>query len=127
VFCAALRSIIKLMAVIKSISALVFYVADLNKTKKFYEDLGFRFGEPKGDYLIAYINWFSVEFHPGEAKNTGGGAQTQLSVDDVDEFYEEIKSKGLRPVSEPEDTTMKRREFMLLDPDGYKLAFFTKK
>jgi uncharacterized glyoxalase superfamily protein PhnB len=73
------------------------------------------------------LNWFSVEFHQGEAKNTGGGAQTQLSVDDVDEFYEEVKSKGMKPESEPQDTPMKRREFILLDPDGYKLAFFTKK
>jgi hypothetical protein len=30
-------------------------------------------------------------------------------------------------VNEPQDTPMKRREFMLLDPDGYKLVFFTKK
>jgi catechol 2,3-dioxygenase-like lactoylglutathione lyase family enzyme len=115
------------MATIKSISALVFQVKDLDKTKKFYEDLGFRFGTPKGDYLIAYINWFSVEFRQGEAKNIGGGAQTQLSVDNVDEFYEETKSKGMRPESEPEDTPMKRREFVLLDPDGYRLVFFTKK
>jgi catechol 2,3-dioxygenase-like lactoylglutathione lyase family enzyme len=127
VFCAALRSIIKTMAVIKSISALVFYVADLNKTKKFYEDLGFRFGEPKGDYLTAYINWFSVEFHPGKADSKGSGAQTQLSVDDVDDFYDLVKSKGLKPEGEPKDTPMKRREFILLDPDGYKLVFFTKK
>jgi predicted lactoylglutathione lyase len=115
------------MATIKSISALVFTVKDLNKSKKFYEDLGFKFGTPKGDYLIAYINWFSVEFHPGKPGNAGGGAQTQLSVDNVDEFYEEVKSKSMKPAAEPQDTPMKRREFMLLDPDGYKLVFFTKK
>jgi catechol 2,3-dioxygenase-like lactoylglutathione lyase family enzyme len=115
------------MATIKSISALVFYVKDLNKSKKFYEDLGFRFGTPKGDYLIAYINWFSVELHPGNAQNTGGGAQTQLSVDDVDEFYEEVKSKGFKPEGEPKDNPIGRREFMLLDPDDYRLVFFTKK
>jgi catechol 2,3-dioxygenase-like lactoylglutathione lyase family enzyme len=115
------------MATIKSVSALVFKVKDLDKTKKFYEDLGFRFGTPKGDYLIAYINWFSVEFHPGSADTKGSGAQTQLSVDDVDNFYEFVKSKGMKPVNEPQDTPMKRREFMLLDPDGYKLVFFTKK
>jgi predicted lactoylglutathione lyase len=115
------------MATIKSISALVFHVKDLNKTKKFYEDLGFRFGTPKGEYLIAYINWFSVEFHPGTPEMKGTGAQTQLSVDNVDEFYEEVKSKGMKPQSEPKDTPMKRREFMLIDPDGYRLVFFTKK
>jgi catechol 2,3-dioxygenase-like lactoylglutathione lyase family enzyme len=115
------------MAQIKSISALVFNVRDLEKTKKFYDDLGFKFGAPKGNYLIAYINWFSVEFHPGSSKNTGGGAHTQLSVDDVDAFYEDVVAKGMKPEGEPKDTPMKRREFMLLDPDGYKLVFFTKK
>jgi catechol 2,3-dioxygenase-like lactoylglutathione lyase family enzyme len=115
------------MAVIKSISALVFNVKDLGRTKKFYEGLGFRFGTPKGDYLTAYINWFSVEFHPGKPATKDSGAHTQISVDDVDEFYEEVKSKGMKPEGEPEDTAMGRREFMLLDPDGYKLVFFTKK
>jgi catechol 2,3-dioxygenase-like lactoylglutathione lyase family enzyme len=115
------------MATIKSIAALVFNVTDLDKTKKFYEDLGFRFGTPKGDYLIAYINWFSVEFHPVKPENAGGGAHTQLSVDDVDEFYKQVKAKGMKPEGEPGDTAMGRREFMLLDPDGYKLVFFTKK
>jgi predicted lactoylglutathione lyase len=114
------------MATIKSISALVFHIQDLDKSKKFYEDLGFRFGTPKGDYLIAYVNWFSIELHPGKAENTGGGAQTQLSVDDVDEFYKEVKSKGLKPEGEPKDTLMARREFTLIDPDGYKLVFFKK-
>jgi catechol 2,3-dioxygenase-like lactoylglutathione lyase family enzyme len=115
------------MATIKSVSALVFNVSDLEKTKKFYEDLGFRFGTPKDDYLIAYINWFSVEFHPGKPESKGSGAHTQLSVDDVDEFYEDVKSKGMKPEDEPHDTPMKRREFMLHDLDGYKLVFFTKK
>jgi catechol 2,3-dioxygenase-like lactoylglutathione lyase family enzyme len=115
------------MATIKSVSALVFNVQNLEKTKKFYEELGFRFGTPKGDYLIAYINWFSVEFHPGKPESKDSGAHTQLSVDNVDEFYEEVKSKGMKPEGEPKDTPMKRREFMLIDPDGYKLVFFTKK
>jgi catechol 2,3-dioxygenase-like lactoylglutathione lyase family enzyme len=115
------------MAAIKSISALVFNVRDLEKTKKFYEDLGFRFGAPKDEYLVAYINWFSVEFHLGKAENTGGGAHIQISVDDVDGFYEDIKAKGMKPEGEPQDKPMKRREFMLLDPDGYQLVFFTKK
>jgi catechol 2,3-dioxygenase-like lactoylglutathione lyase family enzyme len=113
------------MAIIKSISGIVFYVSDLEKSKNFYEDLGFRFGTPKGDYITAYINWFWVELHPGEPKV--GGAATQISVDSVDEFYEDVKSKGMKPEGGPKDIPQGRREFILGDPDGYKLAFFTKK
>ena len=113
------------MAKIKSISALVFYVKDLDKTQKFYEDLGFRFEEKKGDYLKAYINWFWVEFYEGSAK--GAGAYIQLSVDDVDEFYKEMTAKGVKPEHEPKDIPAGRREFLLKDPDNYPLVFFQKK
>jgi catechol 2,3-dioxygenase-like lactoylglutathione lyase family enzyme len=115
------------MAKIKSIAALVFIVRDLKKTRKFYEDLGFRFGTPKGDYLIAYINWFSVEFYEGTSDVKSSGAHTQINVDDVDEFYKELIAKGMKPENEPKDIPAGRREFLLLDPDGYKLVFFTKK
>jgi catechol 2,3-dioxygenase-like lactoylglutathione lyase family enzyme len=113
------------MASIKSISGIVFYVSNLKKSKKFYEGLGFRFGTPKGDYITAYINWFWIELRPGEKKE--GGTATQISVDSVDEFYEDVKSKGLKPEDVPKDIPQGRREFMLRDPDGYKLVFFTKK
>jgi catechol 2,3-dioxygenase-like lactoylglutathione lyase family enzyme len=115
------------MAKIKSIAALVFYVKDLDKTKKFYEDLGFRFEDKKGDYLKAYINWFSVEFYKRKADNADSGAHIQINVDDVNEFYKDVVSKGMKPEGEPEDIPAGRREFLLLDPDGYKLVFFTKK
>jgi catechol 2,3-dioxygenase-like lactoylglutathione lyase family enzyme len=115
------------MAKIKSISALVFYVKDLNKTQKFYEGLGFRFEEKKGDYLKAYINWFWIEFYEGEGDTKAAGVHPQLSVDDVDEFYKDVVAKGMEPESEPRDIPAGRREFLLKDPDGYPLVFFTKK
>jgi catechol 2,3-dioxygenase-like lactoylglutathione lyase family enzyme len=115
------------MATIKSISALVFHVKDLEKTQRFYENLGFKFGAPKGDYLITYVNWFSIEFYKANANTKGSGAHTLISVDNIDEFYGEVVSKGFKPEGEPKDTPTKRREFALQDPDGYKLVFFTKK
>jgi catechol 2,3-dioxygenase-like lactoylglutathione lyase family enzyme len=114
------------MAKIKSISALVFYVKDLAKTKQFYEDLGFKFEEQKGDYIKAYINWFWIEFYKGEASNHEAGIHVQLSVDDVDEFYQELVTKGMKPEHEPKDIAAGRHEFVLKDPDGYKLVFFQK-
>jgi catechol 2,3-dioxygenase-like lactoylglutathione lyase family enzyme len=115
------------MAKIKSISALVFYVKDLDKTRKFYEDLGFRFEDKKREYLKAYINWFSVEFYEGSDDNSSSGVHIQINVDDVDEFYKELAAKGMKPEHEPKDIPAGRREFLLKDPDGYPLVFFTKK
>jgi len=50
-----------------------------------------------------------------------------ISVQSVDEFYEAMLAKGLKPSSEPLDFPWGRREFVLADPDGYKLVFFSKK
>jgi catechol 2,3-dioxygenase-like lactoylglutathione lyase family enzyme len=117
---------IKHMAKIKSISALVFYVKDLAKTKQFYEDLGFKFEEQKGDYIKAYINWFWIEFYIGEASNQEAGIHVQLSVDDVDEYCSEMQTKGINPEGDPKNIPAGRREFVVRDPDGYKLVFFQK-
>jgi catechol 2,3-dioxygenase-like lactoylglutathione lyase family enzyme len=115
------------MARIKSISGLVFKVKDLNKTRKFYEDLEFRFGTPKGNYLTAYINWFWVEFHEGNTNNSEFGVLPHINVDDIDEFHKSVVEKGMKPEGEPRDLPSGRREFTLPDPDGYRLVFFTKK
>jgi catechol 2,3-dioxygenase-like lactoylglutathione lyase family enzyme len=130
------------MAKIKSISGLLFCVKDLDDTKEFYEKLGFRFASETEGYLKGYINWFWVEFVPldkveptlfqkiadiEDVKGKGAGLFIELNVDNVDEFYDELKSKGLKPSSEPRDWPWGRREFVLRDPDGYKLVFFQKK
>ena len=47
-----------------------------------------------------------------------------ISVDDVDEFYRGLAQKGLKPSSEPRDWPWGNREFVIRDPDGYKLVFF---
>jgi catechol 2,3-dioxygenase-like lactoylglutathione lyase family enzyme len=112
---------------LKSISGLVFRVKDLDKTRKFYEGLGFRFGTPKGSYLTAYVNWFWVEFHEGKPENEKFGALPHINVEDVDEFYTGAVEKGMKPKAEPRDLPFGRREFSLSDPDGYELVFFTKK
>lgn len=38
-----------------------------------------------------------------------------------------MRAKGLSPASEPEKRSPAGREFVLHDPDGYKLTFFAKK
>jgi len=50
-----------------------------------------------------------------------------LSVDDVDVFQKELLSKGMKPSSKPQDHPRGNREFILRDPDGYKLVIFKRK
>ena len=56
--------------------------------------------------------------------NKGAGLFLYFEVDDVDEYYEDLLSKGLKPSSEPRDWPWGNREFVIRDPDGYKLVFF---
>ena len=49
-----------------------------------------------------------------------------LSVENVDEFHEYLLTQGLQPASEPQNARG-NREFILHDPDGYKLVIFKRK
>lgn len=124
---------------LRSVSGLVFYVKDIKKTAAFYEALGFRFDKNEPDHLSVRLNWFWMDFHPQDQENKpdfqkeavlepkGAGLFIYVSVDDVDEFYEGLIAKGLKPSSQPKDWPWGNREFVIRDPDGYKLVIFKKK
>lgn len=117
----------------KSISSLLFFVKDLEATKKFYETLGFNVTKDKG--MVTFrVNWFEMnfidrehsEFKSGFDGELGRGMFVYIKVDDVDSFYKKIIKKGIKPVGEPKDWDWGNREFVIKDPDGYRLVFFTK-
>lgn len=114
---------------IGSISGLVYRVRDLDKTVEFYQTLGFRIGKREERQATCYVNWFWVTFavDDGGAGDGGAAAPTlYLKVDDIDDFYGAVLAHGLTPAGEPRKQRSGRREFLLLDPDGNRLAFFTK-
>lgn len=117
---------------LKSISGVAYQVKDLGRTAQFYESLGFRTGKQAADTLTVYVNWFWVEFRAQGGAGGGGatrqdaGSSLYLTVDDVDECYQELLGKGIEPAAEPA-TVNGRREFTVTDPDGYQLVLFKKK
>lgn len=122
----------------KSIAGIVSYVNDVEVTAEFYEKLGFIITKRQPDHLSVRLNWFWIDFHPQDKEdkpdfqveanldNKGAGTFLYVCVDDVDEFYDGVIAKGLKPSSEPKDWPWGNREFVLRDPDGYKLVFFKK-
>lgn len=114
------------------------YARDIEKTAEFYLGLGFFKSEQNADHLSVRLNWFWMDFEkidtedkPGfkeeaQLPNKGAGIYIYLSVDNVDEFYDEIVKKGYKPSTKPVDQPWGNREFILRDPDGYKLVFFKK-
>jgi len=129
------KPIIKL----KSAAGIVCYVNDVSKTVKFYKALGFTFKKENDAHAIGYINWFWIDFlqsdketkatfkKEAKAKNKGAGQFLYLSVDDVDGVYKSLIAMGLKPSSEPKDWPWGNREFVIRDPDGYKLVIFKRK
>lgn len=123
---------------VKSVSGVGCLAKDLGKTARFYETLGFEVKKREAGYIAVYMNWFWMEFHSTragankdlakDAKVTtrGAGVLLYLSVDDVDTFHKFLVSKGLKPASAPRDQGG-NREFLLRDPDGYKLVIFKRK
>lgn len=124
---------------IKSVAGIVCYVADLNKTAKFYEALGFVIKRQDVNSIDIYLNWFWITFlliskenkpefqKEANLHNKGAGIFLFISVENVDDFYKGIIAKGLKPSSKPRDWPWGNREFVIRDPDGYKLVIFKRK
>jgi catechol 2,3-dioxygenase-like lactoylglutathione lyase family enzyme len=122
-----------------SISGITCYVKDLSETAEFYEAIGFRRGKEEPDRVTFYVNWFFVTFiaqdreddaelrKEAELPNKGSGLFLYVKVDDVEDFHRAVLSEGMAPAGEPEVRPSGNREFVLRDPDGYKLVFFQKK
>jgi len=122
----------------RSVAGIVCYVKDTKKTAEFYKKLGFPLDRNDPDHVSIHLNWFWVDFHPQDKEdkpefqkeanlsNKGAGLFLYISVDDVDEFYKGLLKKKLKPSSEPKDWPWGNREFVIRDPDGYKLVFFKK-
>ncbi len=103
-------------------------VRDINKSKDFYENLGFEVfgGDLKMNYLImkngnALIGLFQgmfdqniLTFNPGWNEN----AQKLSSFDDVRKIEAELKSKNLKLERETGDDSTGPASIVVLDPDG---------
>jgi catechol 2,3-dioxygenase-like lactoylglutathione lyase family enzyme len=108
-------------------------VKDLQKSKVFYEALGFSKmgGDEKNNYLIlkngsTIIGIFSgffegnmLTFNPGWDEN----GKNMKKWDDVRVIQQHLKSKGINIMTETDSTTEGPAFFMVQDPDGNILLF----
>ena len=118
---------------IKRIHSTLFYASNLEKTAKFYEQLGFKV-ETEADLVRVKLGDFRLAFideNQTPIKNESGmtpkglGIYTYVEVEDVDQYFEFVKSQGVEPRSEPKDWPWGKGEFVVRDPDGYKLVFYS--
>jgi catechol 2,3-dioxygenase-like lactoylglutathione lyase family enzyme len=123
---------------VNSISGISCYVEDLDRTVEFYESLGYRRGKEEPGRATLYVNWFFMTFIAQDSESDaelrkeaqqpakGSGMYVHIKVDDIEAFHKDVLAAGLKPEGEPEKRAGGGREFVLRDPDGYKLVFFKK-
>ena len=108
---------------------LLVYVTDLPRAKAFYIDTlklqvlfeaehFLRAGSGDGTFVIG--------LHQGGAAQVGVvGIELAFQVDDVDQWYTYLASRGVHFTQAPQDEPWGARHANLEDPDGYKLTIFT--
>lgn len=118
---------------IKGLHGTLFYANDIKATAKFYEQLGFTI-EKGEDTVKIKMNGFRLAFtnerttliqNESGMEPKGLGVFTYIEVDDVDAYAEHLKKKGVRASTKPRDWPWGKREFVVKDPDGYKLVFYS--
>jgi catechol 2,3-dioxygenase-like lactoylglutathione lyase family enzyme len=118
---------------IKRIHSTLFYAHDLDRTARFYEDLGFDVEKGEdgvriklGDFRLAFIDENKTPIkNESNLTPKGLGIFTYVEVEDVNAYFQRLKEKNIKTSSEPRDWPWGKREFAIKDPDGYKLVFFS--
>lgn len=109
----------------------------IEETKKFYTtvlDFGVTF--ENDFYLLMHTPDRSAEIsflkpnHPSQKpifqpEFAGKGVYLTIEVDNVDEIYENLNKKGVKPVFEIRDEEWGDRHFAIVDPNGIGIDFVT--
>lgn len=122
------------------------WCSDFEKSLKYYTDvLGFKVAQKRGKDPHAYLSLHRAQimiahwaldgiyepWHPKPMEQPfGRGINFQFMVLDVQGLYDRVLSKGIKPFLEIHDAEVwktdcmdTRRQFRVLDPDGYLLRF----
>jgi len=116
------------------ITNLLFWVQENKLSEKFYKKLGFEIVQSDDGHTIVSLNGFQIDLvsirdedqfaRDAMSADKGRGVYVYINVDDVDAKHAELQRLGLNPATPPKDWPWGNREFILKDPDGYKLCFW---
>jgi len=111
------------MRMIKTVWCITFYVSDLRKAKKFYEEILCL--EKKYEYS-SYVGFECGGVEIGlipkpqeEQKASQTSPSIEFLVDNVDKVYEELKSKGVKFIKELHGEPWGGKQATFTDPDGH--------
>lgn len=120
-----------------NITSLLLWVQESKLSEKFYTKLGFEVKESNDSHSVVSLPRLDVQLvsmrdedkfsRDSMSAEKGLGMYIYINVDDVDEKFKELISLGFNPATKPKDWEWGNREFILKDPDRYKLCFWSKK
>ena len=106
---------------IKTVWSITFHVSDLQKAKKFYEEI---LGLEKKYGYSSYVGFECGGVEIGLVPKTKGQKVTAVApsveflVDEVEKAYRELKSKGVKFIKEMHEEPWGGKQATLTDPDG---------
>lgn len=121
---------------LKNLDSLLFYVTSVETTVTFYVQLGFTLVKKEKGMGVVKLGSFELHFHDKNeeekpkfrdealAEPKGKGLYVYIETESIDRYYESLTNKGIKPATYPRDWPWGNREFVVKDPDGYKLVFY---
>lgn len=125
---------------LKALNLISLYAKDPEVALSFYKTLGFEVVSNDGSIAEVKLGEMRVQFvaqesakgqHESFQKDAfgepkGTGVYLYLEVGDIDGYYDQMKQNGIKPSTEPKNWPWGQREFVVRDPDRYKLVFYQK-
>lgn len=119
-----------------NITHILCWTQENRLSEKFYKKIGFEVVRSDDQMSVVALNGFEMwllsmrdeEKFAGDAlaRDKGKGVYIYIAVDDVDATHQRLLKKGIQSATEPKDWPWGNREFVVKDPDGYKLCFWQK-
>ena len=115
---------------------LLLWTQENKLSEKFYKKVGFAVVSSDDQVSVVTLQGLQITLvnmrdeelfaRDSLASEKGKGMYIYIAVNDVDVTYTQLIRKGIQPVTEPKDWPWGNREFIVKDPDGYKLCFWAK-
>lgn len=116
------------------VTHLTLWVQENKLSEKFYKKLGFTVDQSDDDHSLVSLHEFGLDLvsmrdedpftRDSMSGDKGRGVYIYLQVDNVDAQHKALVSIGLMPYTQPKNWPWGNREFIIKDPDGYKLCFW---
>lgn len=116
------------------ITSILLWVQENKLSEKFYKKLGFEVTQSTDSNSVVSLNGFDLQLvnmrdddmfnKDSLAGDKGKGVYIYINVPSADEAHAKLIKDGITPATQPRDWDWGNREFIVKDPDGYKLCFW---